>query len=328
MFTMTCQMHSGGHQMEVYGIPYFGVDTIEKEKSLIKISNKDIQAREYSQLYNFIQENINKKTLVIIDNQWFTWLNDIEFNYRDKTVSIPYYKYDIEWVEDDNDHDNGHNIKSKGHIIVQDDQTKIGIRYDFELNRQELKSTDRLKVYKVDSDELEIATWNKWMDNSDLEKTDAEILDRLYKLYRNQAIKSWDSDHLGGYHFILKHTGFQNIEYQKRQQLSLEVFKSDRYKYNEYRDVRQYRQTELTSADKEELEKLKESNQSEWLKHNRDRRLAFESYLYTLCRSGRLDKIKFNHGIYKISRPGQVIKLIIKQYWLDGYQKRQATYIK
>ena len=85
---------------------------------------------------------------------------------------------------------------------------------------------------------------------------------------------------------------------------------------------------ELTSADKEELEKLKESNQSEWLKHNRDRRLTFESYLYTLCRSGRLDNIKFNHGIYKISRPGQAVKLIIKQYWLDGYQKRQATYIK
>lgn len=308
--------------MEVYGIPYFGVDTIEKENSLIKISEKDIRTREYSQLYNFIQENINKKALVIIDNQWFAWLNDVEFNYRDKTVSIPYYKYDIEWVEDDHGHD------SKGHIIVQDDKTKIGIRYDFELNRQELKSIDQLKIYKVDSDELEIATWNRWMDNSDLDKTDIEIFDKLYKLYKNQAIKSQDSGHLGGYHFILKHTGFQNIEYQKRQQLSLEVFKSDRYKYDEYRDVRQYRQTELTSADKEEHEKVKDSNQSEQLKHNRDRRLAFESYLYTLCRSGRLDNIKFNHGIYKISRPGQAVKLILKQYWLDKYQKRQATYIK
>lgn len=308
--------------MEVYGIPYFGVDTIEKEKRLIKINDKDIQTREYSQLYSFIQENINKKALVIIDNQWFTWLNDIEFNYRDKTVSIPYYKYNIEWVE------NCHDINSKGHIIVQDDRTKIGIRYDFELNKQELKSIDQLKIYKVDSDELEIATWNRWMDNSDLDKTDADILDKLYELYKNQAIKSQDSDHLGGYHFILKHTGFQNIEYQKRQQLSLGVFKSDRYKYDEYRDVRQYRQTELTSVDKENLEKVKSSNQNEWLKHNRDRRLAFESYLYTLCRSGRLDNIKFNHGIYKISRPGQAVKLIIKQYWLDGYQKRQATYIK
>lgn len=321
MINMSCQIGCGGHQMEVYGIPYFGVDTIEKEKRLVKINDKDIQTREYSQLYSFIQENISKKALVIIDNQWFTWLNDIEFNYRDKTVSIPYYKYSIELVENDNDHENGH-------IIVQDDRTKIGIRYDFELNRQELKSIDQLKIYKVDNDELEIATWNKWMGSSDLDKTDAEILDKLYKLYKNQAIKSQDSDHLGGYHFILKHTGFQNIEYQKRQQLSLGVFKSDRYKYDEYRDVRQYRQTELTSADKEELEKLKESNQSEWLKHNRDRRLTFESYLYTLCRSGRLDNIKFNHGIYKISRPGQAVKLIIKQYWLDGYQKRQATYIK
>lgn len=314
--------------MEVYGIPYFGVDTIEKEKRLIKINDKDIQTREYSQLYSFIQENINKKALVIIDNQWFTWLNDIEFNYRDKAVSIPYYKYSIEWVDNGHDIYNGHDINSKGHIIVQDDNTKIGIRYDFELNKQEIKSIDQLKIYKVDNDELEMATWNKWMGNSDLNKTDDEILDKLYKLYKNQAIKSQDSDHLGGYHFILKHTGFQNIEYQKRQQLSLGVFKSDRYKYDEYRDVRQYRQTELTSVDKEELEKLKDSNQNEWLKHNRDRRLAFESYLYTLCISGRLNNIKFNHGIYKISRPGQAVKLIIKQYWLDGYQKRQATYIK
>ena len=138
--------------MEVYGIPYFGVDTIEKEKRLIKINDKDIQTREYPQLYSFIQENINKKALIIIDNQWFTWLNDIEFNYRDKTVSIPYYKYSIKWVESDNDHDNGHEINSKGHIIVQDDRTNIGIRYDFELNKQELKSIDQLKIYKVDND--------------------------------------------------------------------------------------------------------------------------------------------------------------------------------
>ena len=34
--------------MEVYGIPYFGVDTIEKEKRLVKINDKNIQTREYS----------------------------------------------------------------------------------------------------------------------------------------------------------------------------------------------------------------------------------------------------------------------------------------
>lgn len=308
--------------MTVYGIPYFGEQTLEIENKLRETDKTDIQTREYAQLYNLIQENINKKALVIIDNQWFTWLNDIEFNYRDKTASIPYYKYGIKYIE------NNSHADSKGHIILQEDKSKIGIRYNFILDRQWISKTGRLTIYYIDEDRLEKATWNTWISNSEIEKSIDEILNKLYNLYINQAVKPQDSEHLGGYHFILKHTGFQNIEYQQRQQLGLAVFKSERYKYDEYRDVRQYRQTELAENDKKSIEKLREQQGETWLKHHRDRRLAFESYLYTICRSGRLDNLKFSRGIYKIKHSDQTMILILKQYWLDKYNKKQATYIK
>lgn len=290
----------------ISGIPYFGEQTQEITNSIL--NNNDINyEKEYDSLYSLIVDNIDKHIIVIIDNKWLTWLNDIVFNYRDKECYIPYYTYKLHRINDRQFKSN-----NNGHLILIDNT--LYIRYEYSFNKKILDINNfRLKCINIDTMEsFEIYSSN-WIDNIEFD------LDKLYKLYIDSCYSDDDfsiTKHSGGYHYIEKSVkGFQNKEKKYREIEGLNTF-TDSYKYeHDYRDVRQYKYNEVVTK----------YGMLETTDNYKVRRLKFECYLYCLIRGKLLDNIKFNNGIYKI---GDNIKLIIKKYWLDDVKINKKTYNK
>ena len=291
----------------IKGIPYFGEITQELMDYILNTDFSNVPVARYKSLYEIVESSVNDKVVVVIDNKWVTWLNDIVFNYRDKECYIPYYSYKEYLIED-----RVFKTNNRGHLILTDDGLKI--RYEYKYNKKYIKD-GKVELHCVDISTLDkfIIATDSWADD------DSVDLDKLYRLYIDSCYKDDDflvNKHTGGYHYIDKSIkAFENKEKKLREQYGLNAFASDSEYDKDYRDVRQYTYDEVI--------KLKGLLSNDEL--YRERRLRFESYLYCCLRQGLLNTIKFNEGIYKI---GNDIKLIIKDYWLGDINKPNKTYIK
>lgn len=292
----------------IKGIPYFGENTQEIYKSIIEKNKKDAQIKTYDSLYDIITENIDKKIIVIIDNKWLSWLNDIKFNYKEDELYIPYFEYEL--FETDKDNFRGNN---KGHLI--NINGTLYLRYNYFFKKYSI-NIDNLSLYCVDIDTMQyyILKTNKWILDDKL------CMDKLYKLYSQACFKSDDfilNKHSGGYHYINSSTKqYKNKEKHYRIEYNLLNYINYREEdFNDYRDVREYKYeqvvTELGMIDTGRL--------------YRERRLLFESYLYCCIKAGLFNDVQFKHGRYKL---GKNIVLILKEYWLTNNIDKTKTYLK
>lgn len=291
----------------IKGIPYFGEQTQEIVDSILNIDTDIIYEKKYDSLYDLILSNIDKHIIVVIDNKWLTWLNDIVFNYRDRECYIPYYTYKEQLITDRTFRTN-----NKGHLILDGDN--IRVRYEYSYHKLNI-TVDNLALDCVDIDTQErlIVRTNNWINEA------AVDFDKLHKLYVESSYKDDDfimNKHAGGYHYIsLSPKEFVNRERKLREQYDLSDYSEDFYYIKDYRDVRQYKYEEV----------IKLNGLLDNIELYRERRLRFESYLYCCLRAGLFNDIQFKKHIYKV---GKEIKLIIKDYWLDNIDKPNKTYIR
>ncbi len=290
----------------ITGIPYFGENTQQIAEYIL--SNAcNIHETVCMSMYEFIMSNIDKHVVVLIDNKWVTWLNDIVFNYRDKECYIPYYSYKEYEIEDRTFKTNG-----RGHLILKDNHLRV--RYDYIYNKFDITLPNlRLTCINIDTKEIFDVIINQWITDTDID------LDKLYKLYINASYKDDDflvNKHAGGYHYIDKSPNqFVNKEKKLREQYGLSSYADGYRYYKDYRDVRQYKYDEI----------IKLIGMIDNVELYRERRLRFEVYLYCCLRTSLLNNIHFKNHIYKL---GNNAKLILKDYWLDNINKPNKTYIK
>lgn len=289
----------------IHGIPYFGENT---QEIIDEIRNTtDYKEIAYKSLYDAIIDNINKKIIVVIDDVWLTWLNDILFNYRDKECYIPYFTYDIFEIKEPNIYSN-----NKGHLILKDNS--LFIRYKYTYNKFNININNlKLRCINIDTMESFIISTNSWIKDETID------FDKLYKLYVESSYKDDDFDynkHSGGYHYIDRAPRqFKNRENELRQQYNLIAYNPAQAFDTEYRDVRNFKYNEV----------IQKYGMLDSIDLYRERRLRFESYLYCCIRQGLLDNLEFRKGIYKY---GDTIKLIIKDYWILNKDRPNKTWRK
>lgn len=291
----------------VKGIPYFGENTQEIYEDILNTDYEQVPLEEYESLYNFIDSHINNKIVVVINNEWISWLNDIVFNYRDKKCYLPYFTYEYFCFNDKE-----YKLNNKGHLILR--AGELWIRYNYALEKMSINLNTELSCYNIESGKAFRVKCNRWITDN------AVDLDKLYTLYVESSYTQDDyivNKHLGGYHYItLSGRGVENKEARMRKWAELNTFKHELIK-DEYRDVRQYTYEEV----------LQKYGLIQNIEPYVKRRLRFESYLYCCIQEGLLDNIKFTNNIYKL---GRNIKLIIKDYWLlnNGASIPDKTWMK
>lgn len=299
----------------ISGIPYFGEETQELTE---KILNKDIEYIEYYEsLYELINKNLHNKIVVIINNKWLSWLNDIAFNYKEHECCIPYYTYELFELNDKK-----YKSNNKGHLILKDNT--LYIRYNYTYKKMSVKvGKESINLYNIDTDKKYSVYINKWIDDNYFE------IDKLYRLYLESCFVEDDftyNKHSGGYHYIYKSPKeFKNRERKIRDTYDLPTYTLDNSFEKEYRDVRNFKYEEVIQStgfiETTELYKI--------------RRLKFESYLYCLLRQNlkplETDESKNKQFINQWNKLGITkdhikygennIKLIIKAYWLNNYNQ-------
>ena len=295
--------------MGILGVPYFGEDTFEIED---KIKSKSISNnKKYNSLYDMIQsEKSDTKIVVIVDssgNEWYTYLRDIRFNYRDGEVYIPYYTYDIETVEDVKV-----DKKNIGHVRQIGNNAKV--RHSYLLHKLVLDLDSKLTLYDLENNDKYIVSFDRYYSDRYFD------IDRLYELYLDSIVKDEDYillDHVEGYHLIDKSIrGVINYERKIRIENDLPDYSFSNINLDiDYRDVRN-----ISSAEYNIKIGFRPIEKNYW-----ERILDFESYIYCVLKSGVTPGEKFKEewsrlrgkvGIVKYGDRG--IKLIIKSYWLPG----------
>lgn len=290
-------------------IPYFG----ENNNSIIKmiLESKELEIIEQS-IYDFVISNINSRVLVIIDNKWLVWLNDIIFNYRDKKSYLAYWKFDTMLLDE--------NLvkKDDNQYLMVDENDNFLIRYNYEYNRINIEPNVELSVYNLDKQCRYKVKLTCWIND------DTFDIDKLYKLYVDSAYENDKllEDNIKGHYYISKYfKGMTNRELKLRTKLGLSTYITP-YSEEEYRDVREYTRDEMIIKFG-----LVDSSDNYWI-----RRLKFECYLYCILRKNILsNNSEFNKQFEKLGKTlrfikyGDNVKFILKDYWLNDYCNKQIT---
>lgn len=291
----------------ISGIPYFGENTQSLYKMIKNFNFSNSNIKTYKSLYSALESLINRRIIVIIDNKWLTWLNDIIFNYRDKCCYLPYFSYKKHIVNDKEYHND-----NKGHLIISDGA--LHIRYEYKYAKLSIDGNNLLlNCVDIDTFEHFVLSTHKWIDETECN------FDKLYNLYLESAYTENDyniNKHAGGYHYIDRSPKqFKNKEKVIREQLGLSSYSLDNIIDADYRDVRNFKYNEI----------IQKHGMLQSVELYRERRLRFESYLYCCIRQGLLDSLEFRKGIYKY---GDTIKLIIKDYWILDKDRPNKTWCK
>ena len=259
----------------IEGIPYFGENNNEiYERVLTGVKNGACKKKRYTTIYELIHKNIDNKLVVIIDEQWLTWLNDIRFNYRDHECYLPYFTYELYSVDW-----NRRRSDNKGHLLLKDGPSgkELFIRYNYKYEKLELNENNfRLKVYSLDTNEfMELCSGNWLNDTFDMKE--------LYEKYIDSCFKNDDyllNKHMGGYHYITRTVDkFVNKERLIRNDLGLRHYSEIETYDSDYRDVRQYKYEQVV-----QMKGLRDSLS----KLYKLRRLDFDCLIYCIMRKNAI----------------------------------------
>ncbi len=251
-----------GASMNIAGIPYFGNNNQKKIKYILE---KDIGEYRETDLYSLLLVSGEKNSVVIIDNRYLTWIEDIQLNYRDKIVSIPYYTYKKEAIGPIEEISTEKSYYD--HIEIMGDNM-VNIKYEYELMEMELRIGTKLVIYNVKNDEKIEYNITRWANT----EFSISKLYELYKQYCYYDMQEENRQHEGGYTYISKNVEkIYNKEEALRKRYKLKTYKEKR-ELKDYRDVRIYRYDQYISRVSNE-DKISE-------KLFKYRKLDFESYLF------------------------------------------------
>lgn len=285
----------------IKSIPYLG-----KQNNIIReyiIESKELEVIE-TDIYSFISNVDLASTLVVVDNKWLTWLDDIVFNYRDKKCYIHYWKYDIIPLDENL-------VKRDIYQYLIEINNTFYLRYNYEYCTLNINLDTELSLYNLKLDKRYKAKFADWVNETEFN------LDKLYQLYVKSCFyddKLLQSREQGRYYIDKFSKKLSNRELRLRSELGVPTFKNKKHldTDRDYRDVRNYRIEELQA-------KYGIVETIDCYKH---RRIYFDSYLYCIMRANILSNNKeFNKEFNKLNKPdkilkyGDSIKLIFKAYW-------------
>jgi len=294
------------NKIKYKGIPYLGENNQEKFEYIV---NNTVYQDYLCDFITFFDNIFKPKNYVVIIDNFITWLDDIQFNYRDAMITVPYFIYDYYNLEKV--------IHSKSRCFIDENGNSI-IRYNYELHKLKFTDTVQLKVYSIKD--------NKFF-NLKLTFPDDKnfVMSDLYERYRNSCY--FDSIQLnkereaGYFYFTKEFVGFTNIENRYRQKLYLDTFKDNvSVDEEDYRDVRDYTNNRVGIF-------YDEYDLNETL--YKYRRLSFDMLLYNVVHNNMIAIDDELYNKYLNSSKQQYYKykkdftLIFKKYWL----KKQGTSI-
>lgn len=246
-----------------------------------------------------------KNSLVVIDGEYLTWLEEIKFNYLSHTCKLPYLKFikyktdkerntgrnkshnhiDYTYSESDDSADEK-NVKS---VSIQNRKQFMIIRYNFEYLMKQIKLNDSLIIFDLKNDKIKRYIIKSWVNQQSKNDVCVFSIEKLYKLYKEYSfydIRTEFSEHESGYTYInFENRKFKNTENTIRNRLGLKTWKTSPVD-EEYRDVRVYRYFDYISRISkyenqrktyENFESMGTALSTRLFKY---RRLNFESYLY------------------------------------------------
>lgn len=300
-----------------------------------------------TQLLDLVTQLNEKTSLVVIDNTYLTWLEDIEFDYMRHRCYIPYMAYSLynQNVKRDIDRNQGYNHidyieKPDGDIGNNDNNSGAfkdnhiiqyaRIRYNFEYLTRDIQIGDSLIIFDLDSNEFCRYIIKSWINHPAESRVDIFSLKMLYELYKGYSFYDMETEfsrHESGYTYInFNGKAFKNTENTLRQSFGLKTWKELPIE-NDHRDVRVYKYFDyINRVGQDSIQTFGE-------KLFKYRRLAFESYLFChiMQRSVPADYIdewdKLGKSLYYIKTGDKHLPLFVKAEWkLDNELASNQTW--
>lgn len=320
---------------KVYGIPFLGDSNIEKQHIIKELQQKPNPETVEITCIDLVSNLKQKNSLVIIDNTYLTWLDDIEFDYVHKECRLPYLVYSEFKTTKQR---NIQYYKSHNHLdytVDNNGKQFIKVRYNYEQKFIDVKPGISLLIYELDKEKIIRYDIVSWVDTSSKEGINTFQINEIYRRYREYCYRDMESEfseHESGYTYIsLSIKQFSNTEKDLRRAYNLGTWKVEPVEKT-YRDVRVYNYLDYISRISSGKQSQVQSQgyeyklQSKLFKY---RRLEFESYLFSHLMQHQVpediqlyplwNKLYSEHnGLGYIKISDGVIPFFIKAEWLSA----------